>query len=150
MRHEIVPMKAAHVAALADAMRDADRREVEAMGFTGQKGLWRSYRASVIACAAFVDGEIAAAWGCAGCVASGVGTPWLLTTHAAERVPLTYVKVGRDAVEGMLSVYRRLYGLVSADYARAIRFLLLLGFSVSEPFPFGPQAAMFCRYERAR
>lgn len=150
MRHEVVPMQRSHVAMLVAAMREADRREVEAAGFTPQRALWRSYRASMIARVAFVDGEIAAAWGCGGCPASGNGEPWLLTTPAAERVPLTYLKVAREAVAGMLTIYQRLTGFVAADYVRAVRFLEMLGFDVSEPFPLGPRNALFQRYEKVR
>src|SRR5690348_5812853 len=83
---EIAPAEYMHLLALAPLMRTGDRCEVMAAGMTPLKALWRSWRASMISKAAFVDGEIAAVRGMAGSPLSGVGNPWLLTSPTVEKV----------------------------------------------------------------
>lgn len=128
-------------------MRKADRDEVQAAGLSSYRAVNRAFRNGILSRSAFVDGEIAAMWGLGGTLISNVGTPWLLTTHAAERVPLTFVKVGKSEVERMLMHRSVLENYVTADYEKAIKFLRILGFRVGAPFPFGIRGQMFCKFE---
>lgn len=146
----ILSAEPAHILALAALMRAADVAELEAAGLTAQRGAWRSYRRSMITRVALVDGEVAAAWGLGGAPLGTVGEPWLLTTPAVERAPVTFVREARCEVAAMLEMFPELRGRVDARYHRAIRLLELLGFAVGQARPFGAKGAMFREYRMAR
>lgn len=127
-------------------MRARDRAECEAGGLTGRKAVWRSYRGSVIARAAFINGELAAIFGMGGGVLSDTGAPWLFTTQVVEQFPLMFVRVALAMVDEMLQIKNRLENYVSADYPQACRFLASIGFTLGEAEPFGPKGAPFCKF----
>jgi hypothetical protein len=86
---------------------------------------------------AFVGDDIAAMWGL--CVAFGpgvsplgdLGVPWLLTSAAIERVPVSFIKVARAELALMRANRRRLESYVAADYVQVVQLLRLLGFTVA-------------------
>lgn len=127
-RIELVDARAEHVRALLPRLRDDDRAEIQAAGISCKKALWRSWRGSHLRTTAFVDGEIAAMWGCGAMLLAAEGRPWLLTAPACERVPLAFVKIGREQAQRMLALHETLRGLVYAEYYRAVRTLSLMGF----------------------
>lgn len=150
-RYEIIESEPKHVRLLAEKLRDDDRREIDCAGLPVMKAIWRSYRHGIIRRTAFVDNEIAAMFGLSSTVLLGnSGNPWLLTTAQVEKVPVSFVKEGRKCVQEMLDVYPVLFSYVDAKYARAIKFLKLLGFTVGRPEPFGVNGAPFCRFETRR
>lgn len=149
-RHLILPAEPQHLRQLAARLRDEDRREVESVGWGATKALWRSYRGSVYARTAYVDGEIAAVWGVGGSALGGLGRPWLLTAAPIERVPLTFVREGCREVAVMLGIYPHLRGIVAPGYNRAIRFLECLGFSVSSAIVHLDNQAPFRVFEMRR
>ncbi len=120
------------------------------MGVTPEYALEVSLRGSLIAKTAFVDGEIAAMYGVGGVALSAVGEPWLLTAPVIERIPVSFVKECRRGLVTWLDIFPRLEGYVDASYGKACGLLAMLGFTLSEPIPLGPQAAPFRRYERSR
>lgn len=146
-RYIIVDTERAHAALLARALRDDDRAEIAAGGITDRKAVWRSYKQSVLCKTAFVDGEIAAMWGLGGTLMSRRGEPWLLTTHAVEKVPLDFAREARKAVREMLTIRPILSNYVLASYERAVRLLQIIGFSLGEPFPLGPKGLAFRKFE---
>jgi hypothetical protein len=150
MRVEIVPMTGAHATALAPRLRPFDRQESESAGLPARAALWRCYRASHVAKAALVDGEVAACWGCCGPLLSPVGYPWLLTSAMVARVPVTLLREGRRETEQMLIVHPALEGYVLASYRAAIRFLGALGFTVGAPRVVGPRKLLFRPFELRR
>ncbi len=105
-----------------------------------------TFRHSLFAGTAFVDGEIAAMWGLCADMLSDCGEPWLVTTNAVEAIPVTFVREGRRQVARMLAVKPRLENMVAARYQRAVRFLEVLGFVVDPPRPFGPRQEVFRRF----
>lgn len=145
---EIVPATHEHTRMLV--MREDDRLEMEAAGLGPKKALWRSLQRSLIAKTAFVDGEIAAMWGCGGSISTGIGNPWLMTTEVVERFPVMLIKNVRREVAEMLGAFRKLKGIVPVRYSRACRLLEATGFSLGNPFPFGPYGALFQEYEKTR
>lgn len=150
MNYEVVLTDRAHVASLGGNLRAADLSEVEAAGMTGQRALWRSYRAAYYSATALVDGEVAAIWGVGGSPLSRVGRPWLLTSPVVERARFAMLHVGRAEVGKMLAIYPEMRGFVDSRYKGALRLLQRLGFDLSEPIPFGPLGAPFCRYSIRR
>lgn len=146
-RRAIVHAEPEHIRALADRLRDADLAEIQSAGLGPMKALWRAYRASIYSKVLFVDGEIAAAWGLGGEPLGRSGQPWLLTSEAVERVPFFFVREGRVEVEQMLRINPVLWGFVDDNYARAIRFLRLLGFGIGDNIvSLGPYNAPFRLY----
>ena len=73
-------------------------------------------------------------WGLAGVVLSGRGEPWLLTSKAIERIPVSFIKEGRKEIAEMMELCHKLEGVTTEAYPRAHRFLRALGFNLSEPF----------------
>jgi hypothetical protein len=148
-RIELHEATAAHVRALLPRLRDDDRNEIHAAGFTCKQALWRSWKGSHLRTAALVDGEIAAIWGCGGPLLGDVGRPWLLTAPACERVPLAFVKIGRLEARRMLAVHERLIGLVLGSHWRAIRTLTLMGFQLGHSV-YLPGGAEFLEFFKRR
>jgi hypothetical protein len=144
----IIPSTPEHVRLLGRSMREADAREITCLGLLPHRALWRSYRAALLRKTAFVDGEIAAMWGTGGCVLGRTGRPWLLTGPACEKVtPLTFARIYRREVEGMLKLFPILVNYVHAEYSGAMRLLRLTGFTLHEPEPIGPGGALFRKFE---
>lgn len=150
VRYEIVPSEAKHVAMLDAGMRAGDRLEITCLGIGVRKALYRSYRDSVMRKTAFIDGEIAAMWGCGGNMLGGHGNPWLLTASPVERIPLSFAKVAKREAFEMIEMFPKLSGYVLASYEQACGLLELIGFTLSEPFPFGRNGAPFRRYTMER
>ena len=121
------------VYALASNLRPADRAEVEALGISPRDGIRRSYRHAILRRTYLIDGEIAAMSGLCGAMLSDIGEPYLMTTPIAATMPISFVKLARDAVDEMLAQRMRLEGYVAASYTGAIRLLDMLGFSLGEP-----------------
>ena len=129
-------------------LRPADTEEILAFGITAAKALWRSYKGAIFRRTAFVDGEIAAIWGCGGTVMGDVGRPWLLTTYAAEKIsPLRFTRIYQDEVLRMLDVFPRLVNYVDSRYTKATRLLDIIGFELDEPEPVGVNGILFQKFE---
>lgn len=150
MSVEIVDTNRYHLLALRGRLRAGDCLEIAATGASQARAIWRSYRASVVSRTGIVDGKVAAVWGCAGPVLGGVGEPWLLTAPEVERVPLRFVRQGREELARMLSLYPVLQNYVAADYKQACRFLEVLGFTLGEPIACGPHMALFRQFTARR
>ncbi len=135
----------AHIRLLVPALRDKDRAEIEAQGEAPRHLLFRLWRWSCIRRTVFVDGDIAAMWGCEGALLSHTGSAWLYTTAAAERVPIGFLKTARAGIVEMTDHFPILISDVDARYERSIRFMVMLGFHAAEPRPEGAFDRMFCR-----
>lgn len=145
---EIVPSEAPHVAMLAAAMREADAREVTILGLDPRKMLWNSYRRGVIRKTAFVDGQIAAMWGCAGSLLGHTGQPYLATGNAVNLIsPIAFARIYRREVAEMKKMFPVLENYVDATYNGAVRMLELAGFRIGDAVPVGPNNAPFRRFE---
>ncbi len=135
---------------LADRLRERDRREVIALGVTPRQALRGNFRDAVLRQTYLVDGEIAAMSGLCGAMLSDIGHPYLMTSPAAERAPVSFLRCARAAVKDMLRLRRRLDGVVDASYGQAIRLLEVLGFELSEPRETGPHKALFRTFSLVR
>jgi hypothetical protein len=149
-RYRIVESQSWHVAELVEAMREDDKIELTDFGMTPKKALWRSYRRAFMRRTAFVDGEIAAMWGLGGGLLAGEAEAWLLTTAAVEKLPMAFAKEGRKAALQMIELRSSIFGHVAANYTKAIRLMKILGFTIDEPKPFGPNDTLFCRISMSR
>lgn len=149
--YAIVEATEQHIEMLAPRLRLLDCLELTANGSSAIDHLRRCYRGAVMRKTAFVEAEIAAAWGLhCGTLLSGEGHPWLMTAPPIERAPIAFVKEARREVERMLDVRPRLINYVLASYGGAIRLLSVLGFTIGEPEPLGPNRVMFRRFEMVK
>lgn len=141
---EIVPSVAAHVQEAGQRLREADNREVMALGLTPHKALWHSYRSSVLRRTLLVNGEVAAMWGVSGVLFSMKGQIWLLTTPVTETISaLTFARMYRNEVREALKSFPTLENWVDSSYHSAVRLLQLAGAKLDDPAPFGPHGALF-------
>lgn len=145
MRHTVEPATMSHMNQIADRLRKGDRSEIEATGFTPRRLLRSLWKNSHVRRTGFVDGEIAAVWGCAGVLLSPVGEMWLFTTPAVERVPMAFVKVARAEMSAILETKAVLVSSCLATYVQSVRLWKMLGFEMGAPFPMGPEAKLFRR-----
>lgn len=136
----------ADVYKVAARMRPADAAEATVLGKDPRQMLRRSFRASILARTLVLDGQPAAIGGIGGDMLTDTGTLWLLTSDAVERAPLAFVRAARRELAAALKLRGRLEGYVTADYAKAIRFLLALGFTLDAPVPVGRKGALFRRF----
>ncbi len=135
---EIVPTTSAHIRELSRNLREKDRKEIENYGFSANKGLWYGFRRGLNNKTAFVDGELAACWGCAGEYLGEIGQPWLLTTNAVYKIsPLRFARIYQLEVKEMLGLFPNLVNYVLNSYDEAIRLLQIVGFTVGEPETIG-------------
>lgn len=148
----VVPAEVSHVYALAPALRWRDAAEIAASGHTPKQSLYRGFRNSLMCKTAFVGADIAAMWGLCVAFRPGVsplgdlGVPWLLTSAAAERCPVSFLRIARRELAAMKQQRRRLESFVAADYAQAVKLLHILGFTVEEPKPVGVNGTLFSRF----
>lgn len=130
----VVPTTAEHIRKLAKTIRENDRREIEAYGFSCEKGLWHSFKKGLMNKTAFIDGEVAACWGVAGTYMGETAMPWLLTGNAVYKIsPLKFTRIYQKEVYKMLELFPILSNYVLADYDEAVRLLSIIGFEIGEP-----------------
>jgi hypothetical protein len=150
-RYTVEPATPEHVYDLAANLRPADEAEILGSGNSVKRSLWRAYRNSVMCKSAVIDGRVAAMWGlCLNMrpglsLLSDLGVPWLHTTAAVEHLPVSFVKVAKAELAAMKTLRSRLENHVTADYAQAIKFLRLIGFTVEAPAA-GATGVMYCRF----
>ena len=146
----IEPARPEHVALLAPVMREADRREVWASSrSTPEQALRNGLTISSRAWTVFFEGEVAAMWGVAPLtLMSDTGAPWLLSSAAVDRHPVTFLRHSRALVGDMQDGYAVLRNYVDARYTKCIRWLRWLGFSIEPAEPIGWDRVPFHPFER--
>ena len=147
---EVRPSEVGAIYRLASNLRAADADEVRSLGLDPAFAIRRSYRDAILRKSYYVDGELAAMSGLCGPLLADIGEPYLMTTPAAERAKVSFIRCARAAVDEMLTHRLRLEGHVAASYTRACRLLEVLGFTLSEARPFGPHGALFRTYSKVR
>jgi hypothetical protein len=148
----VVPSRTEDVYRMAKMLRAEDRQEILALGVDPRSAIRSNYRDAILRKTYFVDGEIAAMTGLCGGWVSQIGHPYLVTTPAAAKMPVAFIKCARNAVGEMLARRERLGGYVLASYESACRMLEMIGFNLADPAPLGPRGVLFRQFtaERAR
>jgi len=143
------PAAAADAAALAAAMREADRQEVAATsGPDILAAVVRSMAVTPDCMAAERGSALVALFGVAPIsLLEGIGSPWMLGTTALERIPGALTRSVRHYLVGMLRAYPILVNHVDARNTASVRWLWRLGFAIYAPEPFGVLGLPFHRFE---
>ena len=135
---EVVESIFSHAYDLNLHLREKDRQEILAFGMPVRRSVYNCYRKACYRKTALIDGNVAAMWGVAGTPLSLVGTPYLLTGDLVTKVsPLVFVRIYKQEVSEMLSLFPRLENYVHADYEEAIKLLKISGFSITDPIQVG-------------
>lgn len=145
---QIEPTEPAHIAELKANIREKDACEILRFGIPVHRGIWRTYRNALLRRTAFIDGFVAAVWGCNGSFLGKTGTPWLFTTPQVEKIsPLRFARIYQQEVANMLEIWPQLSNYVDAEYEAAIRLLDIVGFTIGEPEPLGFKGALYRKFE---
>lgn len=133
----------AHVREIAPRMRAEEVAEVwAAMGLTPAPALLRLMHASTLGStpfgsrAVFFDGELATIFGVIE-MADGSIVPWLLSSDAVERHPLSFWRASKSILHDLRTIYPRMIEYVDARYTRCISWARRLGFTVAPAEPHG-------------
>ena len=127
-----------HIPAIAEGMREADRREVWASHrHTPREALEYALRRSELAWTCAISDVPAFMWGVArqGNLMSVTGAPWLLGTPAIVKVRHDFLRYCPHCVDAMQSAFPRLENFVHVENRLSIRWLKHLGFTVDEEMP---------------
>jgi hypothetical protein len=151
VRVTIVPGTLALAQELGPLLRDGDVQEGLALGLEPRQALIDSFRESDVSWAALFDGEVASMCGVVSIARttlgdSGEGIVWMLSGRACSARPKAFLRTSRAVVDVLLQHYRTLANVIDARYEGALRWARWLGAEVSEPQPFGPLQAPFCRF----
>lgn len=149
LRVTVTPARGWHIERMLPCIREADVRELWAgwrhtpehalkFGLAHSSHVWTGMLDFEPIC---MVGIVPASMLC------GTGTPWLIGTHGIERHQLAFLRRCKPHWRRMQGLYTQLANDVAADNEAAIRWLKWLGFSVHAPRPFGPDAALFSRFE---
>jgi hypothetical protein len=138
---KLVVARADHVPLIAARMRKEDRDEVWASGrYLPEEALRASLAISEFARTAFVGGDPLGMFG----VAMGeVAVPWLLTTDAVCKYPLTFWRASKAIVREIREAYPMLVQAIHKDHRSALSWVKRLGFTVGEPAPLGQRGELF-------
>lgn len=130
---------------VADRLREADRAEVAALGFSPREAVEWSRQLSDFTWVGMIEGERAMLFGCGCRLTSETAEVWALGTDACTATPREMLFYGRKLLTYILDIYPSLENYCDARYAAAHRWLRKLGFTVGEPEPHGVKGEKFCK-----
>lgn len=151
MRVSIVPGTLELATALGPLLRDGDVQEGLALGLEPKAGVIAAVHESEVSWACLFDGEVAALCGVVPSRRTTLGDSgralvWMLSGRACNAHPKAFLRCSRVVLDVLLEQYPVLINVIDARYAGALRWARWLGAEVSEPEPFGPLGAPFCRF----
>jgi hypothetical protein len=130
---KLVAAEPAHIPVLAVSMREADRIECEALGYSSARALRNALNSSLWALTALVDETPEAMMGVSPLnMLEGVGVPWMLGSEKIYDHARDLARYGPRVIGEMKASFERLENVVHTRNDRAIRFLRHFGFSISD------------------
>jgi hypothetical protein len=147
---DIRPVRPGDVEALVVKMRHADVEELRAIGITDLvPEIQGSVDRSLIARTGTADGEVGCIFGVvpAQLTFDPWGMPWMLGTDLVTKHQRVLMRRCRPYIQDMLRLYPHLFNYVHAENHAAIRWLKCVGFSLQSPAPYGPEGALFHRFD---
>lgn len=119
-----------HALMMSPHLREADRREMMALGFNPICGLIDMVERSTVAWAGVEDGMPFAMGGAhVPNLLGNVAYPWMWTAHPAERLARHVLRFSRGFLDDLRGQYGRLETYVDPEYAGARRLLRSIGFT---------------------
>lgn len=145
----IRPTEPGDAAELFAHLRASDLAECRAYGRPDiAAGIASSVNRSALCWTGLVDGELAAIIGVAPInMLTGIGSPWMLGTPVLDAHSRVLVRRTPEYIARMLKAFPHLVNFVHAKNTTSVRWLRRLGFSLSEPVPFGPLGELFHPFE---
>jgi hypothetical protein len=146
---KLVPPTAAHIAELAETMRDADVAEVWAAGhMTPIQALNHSVLGSRDTNAWIVNDRVISIFGIGSHMALTDHTvPWLLASRYVRDFGKPFLRGGKLIAEEWKRGNPRMKNYVDARHTDAIRWIGWLGFEIKPVIPFGPEGMPFHPFE---
>lgn len=136
-----------HIPYLAENMREADVREVGALGRSPREALESGLRSSLWALTAIEDEPVAMLGVASRSMIEGIGVPWMLGTERIYDSGRAMVALVPPVIAEMAATFSRLENIIDKENERALRFLRWAGFSVGDdPLMIG--GVSFLRFER--
>lgn len=140
------PAEAEDVEFLASRLREADVREVRALGYrSARAALEASLASSDVAFTGLIDGVPAMVFGAGAPVFAESGMVWALGTDLLTAHPRAMLLHGREKIRELLEFFPVLENWCDARYDAAHRWLKRLGFTLSEPVPYGAHGELFVK-----
>lgn len=110
-------------------LREPDRIECEAAGYTPQQALNLSVRLSAKAYRVVYDGQTLGYWGHAPVSVLGhAGVVWCLSAPAADEYPTIFGLHSWGCLNHLLTIYDQLFVQVDLNYKRSLHWLRRMGF----------------------
>ena len=149
MSPRIIAATEDHAREIAPRMRDCDVDEVFAASGRGRlSSLLYSLSRSDFAQTLEIDGRPESLFGCGTVnVMGNVGAPWLLGSDALERNARFFLRESRLWIDRMRTHYAVLRNVVDDRNTVSKRWLEWLGFTLSEPHPYGYERRPFRTFE---
>ncbi len=116
---------------LAENMRDADWKELDAQGYTPFKGVYESLTSSIEAYIAVYDFRILCAFGIA--KAGEETSVWMLAAKNVDKHHKALAKCGMDYIHDKLKTHHTLTNYISKDNERALRYIKHAGATFDNP-----------------
>ncbi len=125
MEIKIREAKRSDIAALKDALREADREEVLAAGNpSAEAALTQSYERSTLCLCVDIDGHPAALFGVVpDCLLGTSASVWFLGSNEMSRIKKAFVRLSRVMIREFLAMYPILWNDVDSRYTSAVRWL---------------------------
>ena len=111
-------------------MRYADKREVEAVGYTPEQALGLSYLSSQI-CRSILDkhGQVVGMYGVCP-IDKQTGQVWMLGTKGLLKIKNSFLRESRSEVEGMNSIFPLLCNQIDSRNEVHLRWIKWCGFKI--------------------
>lgn len=149
MSYEIGECQISDIRAIIPVLRQDDLAELRAADIAPRHVLYNLWRQSFTRRAVWIDGAIAAVFGCTGTLAGGDGYLWLFTSPIIEKLPLAFFREARAQIRDFLETKTILETGVLRSYERSIRFWKMVGFAAAEQYEVGGVAFLKLRLERS-
>lgn len=130
---------------VAERLREADLKEVSALGLSPGEAVEHSRQISDYCRTALIDGVPAMLFGCGCSLCSSDAEVWALGTDACSGAPREMLIYGRRKIREMLEMYPEMHNYCDARYKAALRWLKKLGFTVHPEEPHGTNGELFCK-----
>jgi len=149
IEYALVPAETRHVEELARTIADADRAEVwAAMHMPAHEAIALSVAGSREPMAGLADGRVVCMFGVAQVtLLSAVGIPWLLGSRDLPQHRVRFLRESHRYIRRIALQFDLLVNYCRALHVRAVRWIEWLGFQMHPAEPFGPDRALFHRFD---